>query len=67
MQILTEGAWTKVAYNYCWRNQDYYALIVTFFMLMHFIIVYVFGTLLKGIFWEIYFTVSSILDSIDEK
>ena len=62
MQILTEGAWTKVAYNYCWRNPDYYGLIVTLFMLMHFIIVYVFGTLLKGIFWEIYFAVSSILD-----
>lgn len=51
MQILTEGAWTKVAYNYCWRNPDYYGLIVTFFMIMHFVIVYVFGTLLKGIFW----------------
>lgn len=67
MQILTEGAWSKVAYHYCWLNQNLYGFIVVLFMFMHFTIVYVLGTLLKGIFWEIYFTVSSILDSIDEK
>lgn len=67
MQVLTEGAWSKTAYNYCWKNQEYYGFIVFLFMIMHFTIVYVLGTLLKGIFWEIYFTVSGILDSLDDK
>ena len=51
MQILTEGAWAKVVYDYCYHNPNLYGLIVIFFMLMHFVIVYINGTLLKGIFW----------------
>ena len=62
MQILTEGAWAKVVYDYCYQNQELYGLIVFYFMLMHFVIVYINATLLKGIFWEVYFTVSSCID-----
>lgn len=67
MQILTEGAWSKLVYYYCWQNQSYYGLIVFLFMIMHFTIVYVLGTLLKGIFWEFYFTVRGIIDDLDQR
>ena len=55
-----------VVYDYCWHNQEYYGLIVSFFMLMHFVIVFINSTLLKGIFWEIYFTVSSMMEEIED-
>ena len=67
IQILTEGAWAKVVYDYCFYNQNLYGPIIIFFMLMHFVIVYINGTLLKGIFWEVYFTVSSVMDEREEK
>ena len=34
---------------------------------MHVAIVHITGTLIKGIFWEIYFTVSSMMDAIEEQ
>jgi len=64
MQILTEGGWSIIAFDYCWRNPSYYGLIVVFFIFMHLTIVTINGTLLKGIFWEIYFTVSSMMDDL---
>ena len=36
-------------------------------MFMHFAIVFVLATLLKGIFWEIYFTVAGMLDDMQER
>lgn len=33
---------------------------------MHLLIVTVMANLLKGIFWEIYFTVSTIIDELDD-
>jgi len=62
IQILTEGNWSTIAYDYSWRNPDLFGLITILFTLMHFFIVTVVGTLLKGIFWEIYFTVSEMMD-----
>ncbi len=67
MQVLTEGGWSYVAYNYYWRYPSYYGLIVVFFIVMHVAIVHITGTLIKGIFWEIYFTVSSMMDAIEEQ
>lgn len=61
-QILTEASWSTLAFDYCVKNPDYYAGVIILFIFMHFIFVTVIGTLLKGIFWEIYFTVG---DSID--
>jgi hypothetical protein len=64
MQVLTEGGWSYVGYDYCWRNPDYYGLIAAFFVLMHIVIIHITSTLIKGIFWEIYFTVSSMMNAI---
>lgn len=64
MQVLTEGGWSYVAYDYCWRFPNYYGLIVVFFIIQHVVIIHITSTLLKGIFWEIYFTVSSMMDCI---
>ena len=65
MQVLTEGGWSYVAYDYCWRFPNYYGLIVVFFIIQHVVIIHITSTLLKGIFWEIYFTVSSMMDCIE--
>ena len=67
MQTLTEGGWTYIAWNYAWRNPHFYGFIVAYFMLMHLMIVSVVGMLLKGIFWEIYATVSDMMDEIENK
>ena len=67
MQILTEGSWAINAWSYAYRGQGQYGLIVTLFMIMHLVIVTIMVNLLKGIFWEVYFTVSTILDEIEEK
>lgn len=67
MQILTEASWSTIAYDYCWRNPDYYAAIVILFIFMHFVLVTAVGTLIKGIFWEIYFTVNHSIDEINDK
>lgn len=67
MSVLTEGQWSYVAYDYCWRYPLYYTPIVIFFILQHVAIIHVTGTLIKGIFWEIYFTVSSMMDVIEDE
>ena len=64
MQVLTEGSWSTVAMSYAWREQDYYAYIISLFIFMHIMIVLVIGNLIKGIFWECYFTVNAMLDEI---
>ena len=57
VQILTEAGWSMVAYDHCWRNPQYYGYVMVYFCFMHIIITYVIATLIKGIFWEVYFTV----------
>ena len=49
-----------IAYDHCWRNPQYYAYVMIYFCFMHIIIVYIIATLIKGIFWEVYFTVDQI-------
>ena len=60
VQILTEAGWSLIAFDHCWRNPQYYGYIMVYFCLMHIIITYVIATLVKGIFWEVYFTVDQI-------
>lgn len=67
MQVLTEASWSTIVYDYCWRSPQHYAAIVILFVIMHFVLVTVIGTLIKGIFWEIYFTVSNSIDEIQEE
>jgi hypothetical protein len=62
VQILVEASWSTLAYDYCARNPSLYAAIALFFVSMHFILVTVTATLIKGIFWEIYFTVGQMMD-----
>ena len=61
MQILTEGSWSVVAVDYVWRSggEEYWGIVILF-ILEHMAIVVVLATFLKGIFWEVYFTVSSM-------
>jgi hypothetical protein len=61
IQILTEAGWSQVAFDHAWRNAQYYSYVMLFFMLMHLIITYIIATLIRGMFWEIFFTVNSIM------
>jgi hypothetical protein len=67
MQILTEGSWAVNAWSYCSREPQAYGWIVALFILMHVLIVTLLANLLKGICWEVYFTVSSMLDLIEDQ
>ena len=60
IQILVEAGWSVIANDHCWRNPQYYGYIMLYFCFMHLIIVSVMSTLIKGIFWEVYFTVDKI-------
>lgn len=60
VMVLTEAGWSQVAFDHCWRAPYYYAFIMLFFCLMHITIVYMIATLIKGIFWEVFFTVDTI-------
>lgn len=66
VQMLTEAGWSMVAYDLCWRNPQYYGYVMCYFCFMHIIIVYVVATLIKGIFWEVYFTVDQIFRERDQ-
>jgi len=63
VQILTEAGWSMIAYDHCWRAPYYYAYIMLFFCLCHITIVYIIATLIKGIFWEVFFTVNTIFEA----
>ena len=56
-----------VAYDHCWRSPHYYAYTMLYFCLMHIIITYIIATLIKGIFWEVFFTVKEIFEQRDRK
>jgi len=60
VQVLTEAGWSQVAFDHAWRNAQYFSYAMLFFMFMHLSIVYIIATLIKGIFWEIFFTVDKI-------
>ena len=60
MQVLTEAGWSVLAYDHSWRNPQYFDYVMLYFCFMHIIIDYIIGTLIKGIFWEVYFTVDKI-------
>ena len=56
-----------IAYDHCWRNPQYYGYVMLYFCLMHIVIVYMIATLVKGIFWEVYFTVNRIFDEREKE
>lgn len=62
VQVLTEAGWSMVAFDHSWRAPYYYVYIMLFFCLCHITIVYIIATLIKGIFWEVFFTVNTIFD-----
>lgn len=62
VQILTEAGWSMIAYDHCWRAPFYYGYIMLFFCLCHITIVYIIATLIKGIFWEVFFTVNTVFE-----
>jgi hypothetical protein len=62
VQILTEAGWSQIAFDHSWRASDYFTWIMIFFCFLHITIVYIIATLIKGVFWEVFFTVNSIYD-----
>lgn len=58
VQVLTEAGWSQVAFDHSWRTPYYYGYIMLYFCLMHITIVYIIATVIKGIFWEVFFTVN---------
>jgi hypothetical protein len=61
VQVLTEAGWSQVAFDLGWRNPQYYAYVMLYFILMHLVITYIIATLIRGIFWEVFFTVNAII------
>ena len=58
--ILYEAGWSTMANNHIARAPSYYAYIMLFLCLVHIIYVFILMNLIKGIFWEVYFTVDGI-------
>jgi hypothetical protein len=58
--ILYEAGWSTMANNHIARAPYYYAYIMLFLSLIHIIYVFILMNLIKGIFWEVYFTVDNI-------
>lgn len=56
MQVLVEAGWSAIAYDHAFKF-GYFPLTMLFFILSHIIIVIVLSSLLKGITWEVYYTV----------
>jgi MFS superfamily sulfate permease-like transporter len=67
VQILTEAGWSMIAFDHSWKNPQYFAYIMLLFCFMHIIIVYIIATLIKGIFWEVFFTVNQIFVDREEE
>jgi hypothetical protein len=66
IQVLTEAGWSSVAFDYAKRNEDYSALVLIYFVILHMIIVLILATSIKGIFWEVYFSVKSLEEQRDK-
>lgn len=66
VQILTEAGWSMIAFDHSWKNPQFYGYIMSYFCFMHIIIVYIIATLIKGIFWEVFFTVNQIFEERDQ-
>ena len=62
VQILTEAGWSQIAFDHCWRASDYFTWVMVFFCFLHITIVYIIATLIKGVFWEVFFTVNIIYE-----
>jgi hypothetical protein len=60
VQILTEAGWSQIAFDHASRSPSSFGWIMLFFCLMHITIVYMIATLIKGVFWEVFFTVTTM-------
>lgn len=67
IQVLTEAGWSMIAFDHAGRNANNYGFVMLFFCLMHITIVYMIAALIKGIFWEVYFTVNGQLETRTQK
>lgn len=57
VQVLTEAGWSLVAYDHAYRYGTF-ALTMLFFVLCHEIIVIILTSLLKGITWEVFYSIA---------
>jgi hypothetical protein len=60
VQILTEAGWSQIAFDHASRAPDFFVVVMLFFCFLHITIVYIIATLIKGVFWEVFFTVDTI-------
>ena len=56
VQILVEAGWSMIAYDHAYKF-GYFGITMLYFVFSHIIIVIVLSSLLKGITWEVYYTV----------
>ena len=57
-QILTEAGWSMIAFDHASRIPDKYGYVMIMFASFHIIIVLILGTLMKGMVWSAFITVS---------
>lgn len=60
VQVLTEAGWSQIAFDHGSRVPNNFSYIMLFFCFLHITIVYIVATLIKGVFWEVFFTVNTI-------
>ena len=58
VQVLTEAGWSAVAFDYAKKNDSNFVGIMLYFVMCHIIIVIVLASVLKGIIWFVFITVS---------
>jgi hypothetical protein len=58
VQVLVEAGWSLVAYDHALKY-GYFGLVLMYFVLSHVVIVIILTSLMKGITWEVYYTVHS--------
>ena len=58
VQVLTEAGWSSVAFDHAKKNDSNFVGVMLYFVMCHIIIVIVLASVLKGIIWFVFITVS---------
>ena len=62
VQVLTEAGWSAIAFDFANRTVGWFAPVMIFFLFCHITIVLVIATLLRSIFWSLFFSVGEQYD-----
>ena len=58
--FLTEAGWSAVAFDYAKKNNENFVWVMLYFVMCHIIVVIVLASVLKGIIWFVFITVSDL-------